>query len=672
MGANVVAKAWVQIIPEMSGSQEKIAKGLVPGAKGAGERAGKEAGGGFSSAFKGAMGALTGIIAAVGFGQLVSEAAAATDATQKFKSTLDFAGLGTPEIEALSKSTRKYADETVYALSDIQNITAQLAANSVPNYDKLAEAAGNLNAVAGGNAETFKSVGMVLTQTAGAGKLTTENWNQLADAIPGASGKLQEAMFKNGAYTGNFREAMEKGQISADEFNQAIMDLGFEDAAVKAAKSTSTFEGAFGNMQAAVVGGLSDILTRLQPAITGAMNAVTPVIEGALSAIAGFVGGAIDALGSVASQLAPVFAPVVTMFRTQLLPALQPVGAALQNLASAVLPALQAAIGAVAPALASLIGHFVQVATTIATVAAPAVNGIAQMIQAVLPVAQAAFEVFGNAVKGVIDAVFPFIQALITDVMNAVNAVISTVLAAINGDWAGVWNGIKALAQAVWDGIKSIVTAGINAAKGVISSVLNAIKGIWDGAWSSLKSFMSDIWEGIKSGVRSGIDGVMGFIGGLPGKITGLFADAGTWLVNSGKAMLDGLADGIRRGIDGAVNAVKGGLSKIRSFFPFSPAKEGPFSGRGWVLYSGISIAEALGEGFELGVPSAVGSFDGGMGAIASAASVDNGGFARSVAPSHGGGDIYNLYLDGRALHVDDRVADAMERFVDVVVAHCG
>ena len=43
----------------------------------------------------------------------------------------------------------------------------------------LAEAAGNLNAVAGGNAETFKSVGMVLTQTAGQGKLTTENWNQL-------------------------------------------------------------------------------------------------------------------------------------------------------------------------------------------------------------------------------------------------------------------------------------------------------------------------------------------------------------------------------------------------------------------------------------------------------------------------------------------------------------
>ena len=75
----------------------------------------------------------------------------------------------------------------MYGLSDIRNITAQLASNGVPNYEKLAEAAGNLNAVAGGTADTYKSVGMVLTQTAGQGKLTTENWNQLSDAIPGAS-----------------------------------------------------------------------------------------------------------------------------------------------------------------------------------------------------------------------------------------------------------------------------------------------------------------------------------------------------------------------------------------------------------------------------------------------------------------------------------------------------
>ena len=76
----------------------------------------------------------------------------------------------------------------------------------------MTQAAGNLNAQAGGNAETFKSVAMVMTQTAGAGKLTTENWNQLADAIPGASGVLQEAMKKTVLLLGTSVKAMKKAK----------------------------------------------------------------------------------------------------------------------------------------------------------------------------------------------------------------------------------------------------------------------------------------------------------------------------------------------------------------------------------------------------------------------------------------------------------------------------
>ena len=80
--------------------------------------------------------------------------------------------------------------------------------------------------------------------------------------------------------------------------------------------------------------------------------------------------------------------------------------------------------------------------------------------------------------------------------------------------------------------------------------------------------------------------------------------------------MLRGLADGIRQGVSGAIDAVKKGLKDIRSFFPFSPAKRGPFSGRGWVLYSGISIAEALGEGFHRAMPNALAEVEDGMSAL--------------------------------------------------------
>ena len=280
---HTIGTAWVQVAlsTKAIGQQLKEALGDVD-TKPAERRITSGLGGAFKQVGKIAAGALA-VAGTVGlatsFADVAGQAINASDATNKFKNTLGFAGKSTDDINRLTKSTKDYADKTVYGLSDIQSITAQLASNNVEGYDKLAEAAGNLNAVAGGNAETFKSVGMVLTQTAGQGKLTTENWNQLADAIPGASGKLQEALLKAGAYTGNFREAMEKGEITAEEFTAAVMDLGRTDVAKEAATSTSTIEGAWGNLEATLVSGAMGIVDKIKPALTAFMGNVATGAE---------------------------------------------------------------------------------------------------------------------------------------------------------------------------------------------------------------------------------------------------------------------------------------------------------------------------------------------------------------------------------------------------------
>lgn len=210
-----------------------------------------------------------------------------SDAIEKFQSTMNFAGKTKEETEEATKLFKKYADDTVYDLNDITNTGAQLAANGIESYKELAIAAGNLNAVAGGNADTFKSVGMVLTQTAGAGKLTTENWNQMADAIPGASGKLQEALKNMNAYTGDFRDAMADGQISAEEFLKAIQDLGSTDAAEEAARSTKTFEGAIGNLEATVTTGMTNVLDAFgKEKVTGTITKFGDIVAKAFEKVA--------------------------------------------------------------------------------------------------------------------------------------------------------------------------------------------------------------------------------------------------------------------------------------------------------------------------------------------------------------------------------------------------
>ena len=515
--------------------------------------------------FGAAAGAVGGLVssgigmAVDAIGDLTGDIIEASDSADKFKSTLNFAGLDTGTIDALTASTQTYADQTVYSISDIRNVTAQLAANGVQGFDKLAEAAGNLNAVAGGNAQTFSSVGMVLTQTAGAGKLTTENWNQLADAIPGASGKLQEAMLKNGAYTGNFRDAMEKGEISAEEFNQAIMDLGMTDAAKEAATSTSTIEGAMGNLEASVVGVGTTILDQFKGPLTSGISMLAQRISG----LSGVFTGLVQTIGPILSQIGTTFQtafqPVVGMVQSQLLPALKPLMSALQNIGNAIMPVIQP----IASGLATVASIIVQTMSVIATAVTPVINNIAALIQAVLPAIQSAFQIWGTYIQGVINAVFPFIQTVITSVMNVINEIITTVLAAINGDWSGVWEGIKNIAFSVWDGIQSIVSGAINAVSGVISSVLSGISGIFSNVWNGIKGAVSSAWSGITSAVSSGVSSMMNFITSIPSRIMGVFSGAGSWLLSAGRNIIQGLINGITNAIGGAISAVKDAVGGI-------------------------------------------------------------------------------------------------------------
>lgn len=248
----------------------------------AGEKAGKSGKGGWSvlggifanlasSAISFATGALK---------DLTKEALEAEDSMTKFGQTMSFAGFDASEIEEATAAVKEYANATVYDLNDITNAMAGLAANGIENYQELTMALGNLNAVAGGNKESFSSLQLMMTQTAAAGKLTTENWNQLANAVPGASGIIQDALLKNGAYTGNFREAMAAGEITAEEFSAAIMELGLQDGAVEAATKATTLEGAMGQMKAAGVDAIMSIIDAVgMENITGFINKVADFIN---------------------------------------------------------------------------------------------------------------------------------------------------------------------------------------------------------------------------------------------------------------------------------------------------------------------------------------------------------------------------------------------------------
>lgn len=394
----------------------------------------------------------------------------------------------------------------------------------------------------------------------------------------------------------------------------------------------------------------------------------------AFQQLATFAGTAVDGIKGAISTLASAFAPavaaiqaamapVVSQVSSALLPALSALGAALGNLATAVLPVISAAIQVIAPVIASIIGHVVSLGSAIANAVTPVIIAMATTIQATLPVIQGLFQTFGDYIRGIIDAVFPHIEAIVTTAMNVISSVISTVLAFISGDWSGVWNGIFNILDSIWSGMVSIVQTYIGLVGGAIDSALGFIQGVWNTAWSALGNFLDSAWNGIVSAVSGGNEQVMSILGGLPGRIIGLFADAGSWLIDSGRALLKGFADGVMSAVGWVGDKISGALSTIRGFFPFSPAKEGPFSGRGYTTYSGKALMRDWAKGIASGeslVQKTIKSAVGGAGAMFSA------GVSMTAAPAAAaiGGNTY-ITVEGRQQDADQSI----RRAVEVIVA---
>lgn len=502
-----------------------------------------------------------------------------SDSTDKFMNTMSFAGIDTANVEKASKAARDYADRTVYDLSTIQNTTAQLAANGIKDYTGLTEAAGNLNAVAGGNADTFGSVAMVLTQTAGAGKLTTENWNQLADAIPGASGKLQEAMLKNGAFTGNFRDAMAKGEITADEFNQALMDLGMTDVAKQAATSTSTIEGAMGNLEAAVTGGLTDAFNLFKPAVTGGINAAATAVTN---------------LAQTGTQGLQTFFTQVkdTGAFTSLQTAAQSVGTGLQSLWDGIMNVVNAMTGG-QPAGVAFGNMLAAVATAAQTVGGwlkTAGNWISQNLDLVTPLVAA----IGGAVA-VVTAVTTAMQlaaaaqALLNAVMaaNPIMLVITLIAALVAG--LTYFFTCTNTGKAIWSSFTNFIAGCVSGILGWFSGLGSSIGGAFNNAANSAKN----TWNGVVSWFR-----------GIPGTIGGFFSGAGTLLYNAGASIISGFLNGLKS----MWSNVTGWISGIGDWIK---AHKGPISyDRRLLIPAGQAImtgfAQGLNTGFDNSVETAI------------------------------------------------------------------
>ncbi|WIG18389.1 hypothetical protein [Kocuria rosea] len=235
-------------------------------------------------------------------------------------------------------------------------------------------------------------------------------------------------------------------------------------------------------------------------------------------------------------------------------------------------------------------------------------------------------------------------------VTSGASAVVSMTVSAARVVAGWVLMGAQALIQG------ARMAAGWVLAMGPVGWVIAAVIGLgviiyknWDTivaktrqAWDWVSGKVSGAWSSITSAVSSGVSSAVSWVSGLPGRVLGALGDLGSMLYNSGKSLIQGLINGITDKIGALKNKVREAAQAVKDFWPFSPAKVGPLSGRGDLRLSGESMMKQLAAGIGSGLPVLTSAAHGAAGSASQALSVDasrfSGSYMASRAPAVAGG----------------------------------
>lgn len=253
----------------------------------------------------------------------------------------------------------------------------------------------------------------------------------------------------------------------------------------------------------------------------------------------------------------------------------------------------------------AIVGMAVAGAAFVAMAAGWIASGVASMAGAV--VMAAAWFVALGPIGWAIAAVIALVAIIILN-WNTIKTHTIQAFNATMGFIKSVWTNIKtwmgttiaalvASVKAHWTAITSAISGAVNAAKAVITGVWNTIKGFITTTMTGIRTAITTAWTNIKTAFSTGVSNAVALVRGLPGLIMGAIGGLAGQMLGAGGRIIAALGQGIRNGLGGVTKAVGSVLSAARNLLPFSPAKEGPFSGRGWTLHSGRAISAALAQG---------------------------------------------------------------------------
>lgn len=345
---------------------------------------------------------------------------------------------------------------------------------------------------------------------------------------------------------------------------------------------------------------LDNTLTGIQPKLSAMANAFASALPQMVASVTAALPGIANALMSVGQTLAPALMTILPQITQAFSDVFDQLPGFIATYGQPMLEAFGSLFATLAGQIPSLMTSLGQALITGVQVVFNAISdnsaAIAGFISGFGASLASGLQTLGATVVAALPSIGQSIATslptLIPALLSAITSVIASLAAALPGIAVAIINQLPAIIGGLATGIVNSLPTLLNAFVSVVTSIAANFPSIFMAVVNTVPVIIVNI-----SRPFAGLGGkILGFIRDIPGKIIGLFAGAGSWLIDSGAALMDGFKQGILNAVGKVESAVKGALKKVRDFFPFSPAKVGPFSGSGYSAVSGEHLMRDFGK----------------------------------------------------------------------------
>lgn len=460
----------------------------------------------------------------------IGKATARLDAMQKAKQVIGvLAGSSEKAAQVVNKLSDAVSD-TAYGLDTASSSTQKLATSGL-NLDKSTRMVKDMmDAVSfygDGTNETLANTVDAIAKMNASGKISADQWQRLTDAgIP----VLKIFSEKTGKSMAEVSDAFSKGQISAQEFNDVLMDAlengteSFPAVAGKAKEMAGSFATSFSNMSARIAIGIANIIDALNNFLTDSglpniqgmiagfgsvirnvLNWIAAELPKALNAVKDFFAPTAEAIKAAAEKIQEAWNKVKDTVKEKLDPgdSLNFIKDALDRIKE-ILPQVVEKVGEFAAAFIDNLPTIIDKAKELAPLIAAVAGAFATWkgIKAVSDIAKTIgdagkkIKTFGHLVSqgsGLIDG--------LAYAASSGTGVIASMAEAFTLAGGGL-SGLSAALGVIGGPITLVVVA--------IGALVAAFVYLWNTS-DSFREFWINLWDGIKETTGQVIDGIVNF-----------------------------------------------------------------------------------------------------------------------------------------------------------------